>query len=431
MNLPFKILLLAMSTAAVSVFVFLIKRSHYSSGPNISHSEDSVSGSLGNEIFLEIDFSLHNHIAVEFLWATKRIEAPKLAPLWESLTPEYRYLLKRGVPESIPPLPQTMNSAQSLAWLTSCQEIVLRNLVADGFVYDPKATPKLFEDPRIPKILHAFKNLTEAEAHDLAKVILNQQAVWIEAGLASTRPLDFFNGYHLAQIAAFHGPLTGRERKRADDLDLTYPIAILLEAGQDLSIHEAMEELELAEPTRYLPGGFVLVEVPWAKGQDSPVLCGHGRMVDVGAAHPLATDPRMDFLGLKGSKLRVCDRAAPDDQYDGNPFFTRVTLDGGVSLYDPDTAIPKSILSDLVTEVSVLSRPIVSPFEGLNDAGELGAENRIGGAPSWDQYPADPMSPVDGKPMLFLARCEHPVGGNAYIFIDERNLIAAVVSQSD
>ena len=128
-----------------------------------------------------------------------------------------------------------------------------------------------------------------------------------------------------------------------------------------------------------------------------------------------------------GTRLRICDAAAHGEP----PLFTRVDLDGGVSLLDADQALPQPEEHSPLLEPHAPGRPLLSRFEGMRQAGYMGASTRIGGIPAWEQDAEVPVSPLSGKPMTFIAQFPHPTDGTASLFLDYDNLIATVVTQWD
>jgi len=251
-----------------------------------------------------------------------------------------------------------------------------------------------------------------------------------------TQRLKFWIGSRLAELAAFHQPLAKHRRERAEALDADYPDAVELEPGEDLSCKGAWVELGKEQSTSYLPSGYVLEELPDGSPIPSPVAAGLLAIQQMGIRGPLLvvldidlTHPDMGFLGLSGNRLRICDHAEPPD--DDEPLFTKVTLDGDVHPLKLSDRYPQPKFDGYRLRRFGIGRALLSPFEGLRAAASLGARCKIGGAPDWEQYAADPISPKSGKFMTFIAQFDHPLGGTAYAFLDTENLIATVITQND
>lgn len=285
--------------------------------------------------------------------------------------------------------------------------------------------------PMLPneRLLVALRDLPEDGNRSLANVLLEQHAAWQKASLiprsGCVQSLDYVIPTALAQIACVNQPLDEGALRRARSLRITYPPGIFRADSPSWSGGEG--------DVSFLREGITLKEPKDASARPA-VRAAHGEQLRLpGIAEPVLvlldidlTHPDMAFLGLKGSRLRICDAA----DHSPSPCFTRVTTDGSVELLgDWRPPAPRDWYD--VGKEFVADRPLLSPFEGMRSAGYLGTKTRIGGAPNWEQYPEVPESPVSGKPMTFIAQFPHPLGGTAYVFLDYTNLIATVVTQWD
>jgi hypothetical protein len=235
----------------------------------------------------------------------------------------------------------------------------------------------------------------------------------------------------LANLSSFWGPLPKPILDRARELHIHYPPGIFREPPTEVD----RTGVNAGGRRVFYPTGVALVQGKDA-GTSIPVCAGHGMPVHLpGASGYLLelldidiTSPEMSFLGLCGSRLRICDWADP---FLGR-CFTRVTLDGGVSLHTPAATLPEpGPYSKPSGEFLTAGRPLVSPLEGMRETGRGGTSERLGGVPSWEQDSEWPISPVDYEPMTFVGQFPHPVSGTAYVFLDIPNLIATVVKQWD
>lgn len=420
--------------------------------------------------------AIYHHLAIEVLFCAsadisyhltdangaplQREDDPKVRKFldsWSSLTPAFADAIAQGVPDVKIPPPGGVAGLEGIAKLKETCNLALKGLVAGGMARDPNRSPTLFENPSVPHTLAALASLSEAEADAYAAFLLDQQQAWQEAGVASSRPFEFVIPDRLAELAAFHGPLASNKRERAEELSASHRQAIKLQPGEDLSQKATDIYGQKGLKISYLPSGVTLEELGQVEPLAGPVAAGHLGFLSVGISkrkgssifnlfrgsrEPKGADsgdnvvllvldidltsPDMAFLGLKGTRLRICDRAS----WGGfeTPLFTRVSLDGGVELLEA-LDHPPCDLSGVTGDRFAVGRPLLSPFEGLRSAGRLGSEWKIGGAANWDQYPEDPVSPVSGAAMTFIAQFEHPLGGKAYCFLDYENLIATVIEQ--
>jgi hypothetical protein len=183
--------------------------------------------------------------------------------------------------------------------------------------------------------------------------------------------------------------------------------------------------------------GVALVPASDAGERAPAARAGHGEWLrDSKFAVPLTvvldidlTRPEMAFLGLEGTRLRVCDWVDHDDF---NRCFTRVGLDGAVALLEQ----PKNTV--VMGEPDCTHAPLVpgpafySDIDGEDGGpGFTSYDAHIGGGPRFEQDPEIPKSPDSGEPMTFIAQFPHPDGCTAYVFLDPINLIATVVTQCD
>ena len=91
--------------------------------------------------------------------------------------------------------------------------------------------------------------------------------------------------------------------------------------------------------------GFELVKEAQAQAGSPAAKAAHGEVLHLkGVPEPLLvlldvdlTRPEMGFLGLKGTRLRICDFADP---FAGEECWTEVTLDGGVRYRGEETPPP-------------------------------------------------------------------------------------------
>lgn len=331
-------------------------------------------------------------------------------PAWETLTPAIRAMIARHVGDS----PESLGTPEATAWLG-------------------RAAAR----PRDPEHLvrRGLRDLSADEAYHLAERVIDQEIAWRAAGLiprqGAVPALDGIVFYFLADIRGFHGPLDPSLEPKVRPLELAIfdLFGTYVPGGED----DPMEGMECP----CLMAGVALVPSSEAGDKPPAARAGHGEPLRDGKfAGPLIvvldidlTRPEMAFLGLEGTRLRVCDWADCDPD---NPCFTRVGLDGEVALLEQpaSTAVmgePKRIHAPLVPGPA-----FYSALDGEdNGPGFASYREHIGGGPGWEQEPEVPISPDSGEPMTFIAQFPHPNGCTAYVFLDPINLIATVVTQCD
>ena len=329
---------------------------------------------------------------------------------WSTLLPLYRQCLDL-IRVDGSDTPASMTTPEDYAWLDRAAQL-----------------------PPLPDhvLLKSFRDLSRNTSESLASMLVSQQTLWQSTSVillpGCGHSLSYFIPNRLARFASFHAPLESATLDRARKLNITYPPGILR-----THVESEVGDLTSAD---YLENGLTLVDRnPQATGSSHAAVAGHGDLLHVGnGVNPLLVlldvdlkSPEMAFLRLKGIRLRVCDWASQMDEV----CYTKVDTAGKVELLadcdpPPVDEIFRGPYPGLVPE-----RPLISPFEGMRDSGYLGESNRVGGAPNWEQYPEVPPSPIDSSPMTFLAQFPHPTGGTAYIFLDYRHLVAAVVTQWD
>jgi hypothetical protein len=318
-------------------------------------------------------------------------------------------MVERSVPEE--PTPASLATAPGLAWL----DRVLQRSVPPGV-----------------SLLHVYRELSPEDARRLALTLIDQQAQWKAKSLLPQggcgHNIDDIIPIVLAQLAAFCGPLPRPILEEARAAGIKYPFGIFRGSESLVNDHAFPDEVG------YLHEGVELVRCPTIDPPPVSARAGSGGFVYLDAsAHPLVllldvhlTSPDMSFLKLNGTRLRVCGWADPVDK----PCFTKVGLAGEVNLCEGPAAPAPNPRYQPNRATSVPGRKLISPFEGLREAGYLGTRIRIGGAPEWEQDPEVPLSPADGKPMTFIGQFPDPVDGStAYVFLDYQHFIACVVHQ--
>jgi hypothetical protein len=276
-----------------------------------------------------------------------------------------------------------------------------------------------------------LRALSADEAYRLADRMIDQEIAWRAAGLipregAGRQIRGIF--YELAALRGYHGPLDPSLEPKVLPLEL---------AIFDLfGTYVPDEDEPMWTEYHCFEAGVALVEQAHAKDGPPAARAGHGEPLRVaGFAEPLIvvldidlTRPEMAFLGLEGTRLRVCDWPHADPK----PCFTRVGLDGAVTLISQperteDAGAPGRIHAPLVPGPAFYSN-----LDGEDDGpGSSSYDNLIGGSPRWEQEPEAPVSPDSGEPMTFIAQFPHPLGCTAYVFLDPIHLIATVVTQCD
>lgn len=344
---------------------------------------------------------------------------PSMRGAWNRLATRFHAMVESVLPEDSLPMPTTFDDAEAFAWIARHVHDVS---VADDTV-----------------VLETYGQTGDADAYDWADTLIEQHAIWKDTDVFTSGCGDLY-GYMipdlLAELTCYRAPLAPEHRASLEAIGVDWPIGLTLREGEDLICKLAELEDEDAAAPRYLATGFALVEDTEETVASSPVIAGSGEAVKLSMRNPIITlldvdltDERTAFLGLEGRRLRICDAASatPDT------FFTRVDLDGGVKPISMLQKFPKPEAGcEHARPGYVLGRPLVTPFERLEACGgQLGTEHRFGGAPNWEQYPEDPMSPDSNEPMTFFAQVGHPLGGTAYVFLDIDNLVAAVVTQYD
>lgn len=345
------------------------------------------------------------------------------AAVWSALIPAFRSLVE--VVLSDDPPPQTMSTAADLAWL------------------DRVAARPLLGDEEKLKVLQA---LPREEAAALAEMLIEQHHQWRE------RDIPFFSTGHasisyfipnvLANLACFNGPLPLAVHAMARMAGIEYPPLIFrteesladAEADGDSGMHTEYSRL-LVQST--FEQGVTLEETD--EPPPSPaVFAPAAQFVTTEESGDLMlvlldidlAQPEVAFLGLHGTRLVICGEVEPS----GEPFMTRVTLDGKAAIYpgEPERLVPTTgPTPSLPAKSMVNGRALMSPFEGLREAGYLGSRDRLGGVPAWEQDAEVPVSPASGERMKVLGQRPYPDGGTAYVFMDVPNLICAVVQQYD
>lgn len=355
---------------------------------------------------------------------------------WAALTKPIRDCIAYIIPEKFLPMPERLDTPETLAWMCQVVDTMTEGLVAGGGIYRADRKPTISEDPAVPLTIRAYQGLNDEDAQALACILLDQHEVWKNAKVDGDRICCDYARSRLSELAAFHKSLTDEIRTRAKKLKLNSK-AIDLKPGEDLSHKEHVQSSETGTHNHYITNGVALVKAD-PNNCESTTKAGHGDAIDLGSRGDLITvfdldltSPSLAFLGLQGTRLRICDAFIPDE--DGNPTFTKVDFNGNVKAHGFFRSYPKFAeypdIPEPSVELYVPGRSLESPFEGLYSAGGLGCEYRIGGAPIWWQDPVDVISPASGKLMTFIGQCEHPRGGTAYAFLDASNGIAAVVNQ--
>ena len=326
---------------------------------------------------------------------------------WASLTSSFAQIVQDVVPDKRR-MPTTMSTPSDFAWLDRAANLSL---------------------PADEQLLEAYRDLPQQAARKIITIALDQEASWRAAFVIASR-CDSVVPHLLARLAMFHAPLARSVLARVSALEIGYYLGIF----RDSDSREG--KLLSSEFCEYLREGVTLVRSEDHLHNPAPASrAGHGQLLRLKPkANPLIvlfdvdlTRPEISFLGLRGTRLCICDWVAPC----GQPCFTRVGLDGSVALVGSEKPPAPVHPVRLPAVPFVPGRALISPFEGMQRAAYLGERNRIGGAPCWEQYPQVPESPVSKKEMTFIAQFEHPTGGMAYLFLDYKNLIAAAIKQWD
>lgn len=282
------------------------------------------------------------------------------------------------------------------------------------------------------QLLLAYRDIDSRAADGLVDALLEQHAAWRAASLlpknGCVQKIDDFAPTILARFASFHRAFDRKVLKRLSKLDITYPFGVRRRENQSPD----PESSKPGEEVRFLPEGFTLVDADAgvtsftarARTGELLLVAPHQNPLVVVLDINLASDD-FEFLGITGTRLRICDWASHMREL----CFTKAGLNGEVELLG--NASPPPPYEHIDMRPLVPGRKLISPFEGMRDAGYTGSNERIGGAPNWEQYPEVPQSPVDQKLMTFIAQFPHPVGGTAYVFFDYANRVATVVKQWD
>lgn len=340
-----------------------------------------------------------------FLGLVSTIRWDVIVDAWAGLTPSSQAALAGAVG----PAPAALDAPEAFAWL---------DWAAD------RPRPPEWRD------VVALRGLSAEEGERLAALAVEQQESW-QAGKVFGRPgsvreirdvaQDFAN-----QLHGWHGPHSVATMHR------------YARAGLRIyTLHSPPGDAEAEDEMPFYRDGFELLPAGEVDEVSPAVRAGHGEPLAVpGRAEPLAvvldldlTSPELAFLGLEGTRLRVCHSTS--SRANGE-FFTRVGLDGSVApmggaTVDPGGGEPPNLLPPLVLGPR-LPPPAIPDLPGLTWSR---CRDVIGGLPSWEHVSEVPASPADGRPMTFLAQFPSPGGGTAYAFLDRENLIAAVVAQCD
>ena len=329
---------------------------------------------------------------------------------WETLTPAIRAMIARHVGEP----PANLRTPEAMAWL-------------DRAAARPSDPDYL--------VRRGLRDLSAEEACRLAERVIDQEIAWRAEGLipqhGCVAKIDGIVFYFLAAIRGSHGPLDLSLEPKVRPLELAIfdLFGTYVPGGED----DPMEGMECP----CFLAGVALIPASDAGERAPAARAAHGEWLrDSEFAVPLMvvldidlTRPEMAFLGLEGTRLRVCDWVDHDYL---NPCFTRVGLDGEVALLEQPTSTEVMGEPDRTHDPLVPGPAFYSSIDGEDDGpGFASYHARIGGGPGWEQEPDVPISPDSGEPMTFIAQFPHPNGCMAYVFLDPINLIATVVTQCD
>ncbi|GAA5497647.1 hypothetical protein Rhal01_03843 [Rubritalea halochordaticola] len=327
-------------------------------------------------------------------------------PAWQNMTDEFKKMLEESLGTQVP---DCIGSLESFLWLSSLE----------------LAIPARDED-----IIASYQSLTADESDRLAAIAISQYESWTKLGMVKgirCANIDDFIPIWLSRLTCFSKPLSAENLRHAQSLEYLSYRQLITHKGDPGSamIRRSGEETVIAP---YLREGLTLVP---ADSGPSPITAGHGKPLQTPDGTTLLTmldidltSPDLAFLGLAGTRLRFCYPAEPEEF---DPFFTRVTLNGGVSLFDSNFPTPNPENDYQPGSPLTSGRPLLSPCEGLDELDDIGAIDRLGGLPSQRCEPYYPESPVSGKLMTFIAQFPHPAEGRLYTFLDKENLIAATV----
>lgn len=331
---------------------------------------------------------------------------------WALLTDEVRALVARCVPAH-DPLPVTMLHPVDFAWLD-------RNLWCCT----------VEDEARIK----AHRGLTDEFVQRFALDLANQHDRWRTSEpikkSGSGFNIDYVVPESLDFLATFRGPMPMSIQDRVREVGIKYARGFFRKPPTE----EERTGIRPDGSRAFYPTGIALVEAG-ADTKPSFLKAAHGTPIELpgDSGHLLEilsidlTRPEVAFLGLSGTRLSICDWTDP---FNDN-CVTRVTLRGGVSLYDEDE-IPTD-LSEYEPSDQYLTpgRALLSQYEGVEELSTGGTSMRLGGMPGWKQSAAWPLSPINEEPMTFLGQFNHPASCVVYIFLDIPNLIATVVKQMD
>lgn len=329
---------------------------------------------------------------------------------WLQVLPHLRAMVARSVPAEDPP-PREIADPESFAWL-------------DRWAWPIK--------PDNEALLRGFKDVSSSVVNETACMLVDQYVQWQRAGVLDRCGLtiDGLVPNLLANLSCYSSVLDVAILRKAEDAGIKHPRGIFRRPRPESTESTPFED----GVNPYYTEGFVLTKCDKDAEPSGPVIAGRGDPVGGSIPVPLITlldidltDERMAFLGLGGTRLRVCDWSDHIEVL----CVTRVSLNGYVSLYGSPPARAIGVGNGKWTKHLQLGRSLVFSYEGHRDAGYVGTEWRLGGLPRWEQYSEWQFSPIDGKPMMFLAQFPHPNGGTAYAFLDRENLVATVITQWD
>lgn len=329
---------------------------------------------------------------------------------WLQVLPHLRAMVARSVHAEDPP-PREIADPESFAWL-------------DRWAWPIK--------PDNEALLRGFKDVSSSVVNETACMLVDQYVQWQRAGVLDRCGLTIHGLVPnlLANLSCYSSVLDVAILRKAEDAGIKHPRGIFRRPRPESTECTPFED----GVNPYYTEGFVLTKCDKDAEPSGPVIAGRGD--SIAGSVPVAlitlldidlTDRRMAFLGLSGTRLRVCDW----EDHIGKLCVTRVSLDGDVAVHGkPPTKAIDDGPEEGVRPLQ-LGRPLVFPYEGHREAGYVGTDSRLGGLPYWEQYSEWQFSPIDGKPMMFLAQFPHPNGGTAYAFLDRENLVATVITQWD
>ncbi|GAA5494487.1 hypothetical protein Rhal01_00648 [Rubritalea halochordaticola] len=334
-------------------------------------------------------------------------------PAWQSMTDDFKELLEDSLGTQVP---DSISSLDSFLWLSKLE------------------LPAASEDE---DIIASYQSITPEEADRLAGIAISQYETWSINGVikgSGGSDIDEFIPLWLRRLVCFSKPLSEENIKRVKSLEwLSYDSLITHTGDPGTAMLVSSDEKDITAP--YLRQGITLVPATSAHSFPLAVSAGHGEPLQLADGTTLLsmldidlTELENSFLGLNGTRIRICYPAEPDEF---TPFFTKITLDGGVSLLDDSFPTPTPEDDYQPCYPLTTGRKLLSPCEGLNQLEDIGATNHIGGLPSQRCEPYYPESPVSGELMTFIAQFPHPSEGRLFVFLDKENLIAATIYEYD